>query len=102
MVQLHSKNERFFGDLKQVFQLAPYREPIFGSLKNLIARFHEKPIRDFQTVNGFTNELKVLAKLWIEPAPSSFFVRNTVNRAIQETYFAVIKRVMYSCLLCYE
>ena len=32
---IHSKNERFFGDLKLVFQLVPYREPILGLWKTL-------------------------------------------------------------------
>ena len=53
-------------------------------------------------MKGFSYELKVLARLGIEPAPSSLWVRNTVNWAIQDTYFAGIKCVMYSCFLYYE
>ena len=29
-LRIHSKNERFLGDLKQVFQLVPHREPVLG------------------------------------------------------------------------
>ena len=54
---IHSKNERFFGDLKQVFQLALYREPILGLWKTLqlvcTARFHGKPQGIFITWRGF-------------------------------------------------
>ena len=52
-------------------------------------------------MKGFSNELKVFARLGIEPASSALWVRKTVNWAIQDTYFAMIKCVMYRCLLYY-
>ena len=79
-------------------------------MENLTARLHEKsygqvlqnPLRDFQAAKGFSYELNVLARLGIELAPSTLWVHNTVNWATQDTYFAVIKCAMHSCLLCYE
>ena len=87
---LHSKNERFFGELKQVFQLSPYWEPILD-LWTWQLGFMNNP-KGFSIRQGFFKWVKSSCETedWTGAAPSSLWVCNTVNWAIQETYFAVI------------
>ena len=60
---------------------------------------YEKSWMIFVTSRFFSNELKAPGSHGLEPALSSFWIRNTVNWVIQDTNFAVINCLRNSRLL---
>ena len=87
---MYTKKKKFSETwLKMGFQLVLNTEFTLGLWQVLGLCFIQIHKR-FSKRHGVSNELKALTRLGSEPVLSAFWISNTVNWAIQGTYFPII------------